>query len=60
MMQRARSWTLSNPSGGLPYLPVIWRDDIDEEANIKAMYETLPPYRKMHLLIRFLMWCKLI
>lgn len=60
MMHRTKSWTLNNPSGPLPYLPVIWQDQIDEKTNFKTMHETLPPYKKPHVLIKFLMWCKVI
>jgi hypothetical protein len=45
MISRTRSWILHNPADPLPYLPMIWREDISQEENEKAMYETLPPYK---------------
>lgn len=60
MIQRTRSWTLNSPSGILPYIPAQWRNDISFEDNIKAMNETLPPYKKPHPIIKFLIWIKLI
>lgn len=60
MISRTRSWTLNNPSGGLPYLPAIWREDIPQLDNLRAMYETIPPYKNPHKLIKLLIWLKLI
>jgi len=59
MASRTRSWTLNNPSGMLPFLPVQWEDSVSQEDNLKAMYETLPPYKKPHWLISLFMWLKL-
>lgn len=60
VMSRCRSWTLNNPSGALPYLPVMWIDTVSDKENFKAMYETLPPYKKTNKLLSFLMWCKIL
>jgi len=60
MMGRTRSWTLNNPSGCLPYLPVQWVDYVTQEQNEKASNETMPPYKKPHKLVQFLMWLKVL
>ena len=60
MMGRTRSWTLSNPSGPLPYLPVQWVNYVSQKENEQASKETMPPYKKPHKLIRFLMWIKIL
>ena len=59
MMSVTRSWTLNNPSGGLPYLPVQWVDYLTQEQNEKASKETTPPYKKTYWLINFLIWIKM-
>lgn len=60
MMEITRSWTLNNPSGSLPYIPMRWVDYVSQEQNEKANRETMPPYKKPHKLIGFLMWLKLL
>jgi hypothetical protein len=60
MIQRTKSWTLNNPSGCLPYLPVQWVDYLTQEENENANNKTLPPYKKPHKLIQLLMWLKTV
>jgi len=56
MMAITRSWTLNNPCSDLPYLPVQWVDHISQVENEKAVISTMPPYKKAHWLIDFLIW----
>jgi hypothetical protein len=60
MIARTKSWTLNNPSGELPYLPVQWVNYVSQEQNQKASNETMPPYKKPHKLISFLMFLKIL
>lgn len=60
MISRTRSWTLNKPSGGLPFLPMGWVDCVSQEDNEKATRETLPPYKKTHRILRFLMFIKVL
>lgn len=60
MISRTRSWTLHNPSGPLPFLPVGWVDHVPYEDNLKTMYETLPPYKKTSKLLAILMWMRIL
>lgn len=54
IMQVTRSWTLNNPSGPIPYLPIIWSDNVSIEENEKAIRETMPPLKKPHWIIKLL------
>jgi hypothetical protein len=60
MLERTRSWTLNDPSGPLPFMPVEWNMDVSQEVNEKANQETMPPFKKPHKLIQFLMWLKIL
>ena len=56
MIERTRSWTLNNPSGPLPYLPM----DLDSVHSHEELYSTLPEYKNPHWLIKLLMSFKII
>ena len=60
MMEVTRSWTLNNPSGPLPYIPVQWVDYVSQEANEKANNKTMPPSKPTHKFLKFLMFIKLL
>lgn len=60
MMSVTRSWTLNNPSGPLPYLPMIWLDEFSQEDNEKVHRKTMPPTKKPHWLISILMKLRVI
>lgn len=53
MMSITRSWTLNDPEGPLPPLPVVWVN-IPQEDNEKAMTQTMPKYKKPHWLLKLL------
>jgi len=48
MMIITRSWTLNNPAGPLPYLPI----DTECAQNDKELIDTLPPSKKSHWLLK--------
>ena len=54
MMRVTRSWTLNNPIGPLPYLPVkyCWWATLEE--NIKAIKEHAAEDKKPHWIIKLL------
>lgn len=56
MMGIVRSWTLNNPSGPLPPIPI----NTEHAASVKDLYDTLPEYKKPHKIIKILMWFKII
>ena len=59
MIGITKSWVLNNPSGIVPYIPTQWVDYLTQEQNEKASKETMPPYKKTHWLINFLIWIKM-
>ena len=57
MMSRTRSWTLNNPSGPLPYLPLEYSS---ESSDFLALQKSLPPYKKPKKIVAILIWLKII
>ncbi len=60
MITVTRSWTLNNPSGPIPYLPVMWVDYVSQEENSKASKATMPKHKKPHWLINLLMKLRIL
>ena len=60
MLQICRTWTMNNPSGLLPPLPVQWCDNVSQEENLRAIKDTMPEYKKTNWILLILMKMKII